>query len=77
MAGYNLPGEDDPINLVRTIGRLAQMLLELRDEYVDGRRTDTLDQIERRLDEIARLHTQLTDLRRLNEQQDASSTSQS
>ena len=72
MAGYNLPtGDDDPINLVRTIGRLAQMLIELRDEYVDARRPDTLDQLERRLDEIARLHGQLTALRQANDQHGA------
>lgn len=73
MAGYNLPtGEDDPIHLVRTIGRLSQMLLELRDEYVNDRRPDTLDQIERRLDEITRLHGQLTTLRRAQENEQAS-----
>jgi hypothetical protein len=68
MTGYSPPtGADDPVLVVRTIGRLAQMLLELRDEYVDQRRTDTLDQLERRLDELSRLHGQLTELRRSQE----------
>jgi hypothetical protein len=39
------------------------MILELRDEYVDGRREDTLDQIERRLDEMTELHRRLRQLR--------------
>lgn len=60
MPPYSLPTrEDDPVHLVRTIGRLAQMVIELRDEYVRDARTDTLDQIERRLDEIAGLREQL------------------
>ena len=60
MPGYSLPTrEDDPVHIVRTIGRLAQMILELRDEYVRAARPDTLDQIERRLDELAALHQQL------------------
>lgn len=72
MSSYQRPtGDDDPIHLVRTIGRLAQMVLELRDEYVDGRRDDTLDQFERRLDELAGMHDQL---RTLRETQDASGT---
>jgi hypothetical protein len=76
MSSYSLPtGEDDPSHLVRTIGRLAQMLLELRDEYMNDRRPDTLDQIERRLDEITRLHGQLTTLRQAQDAHDASQTS--
>ncbi len=64
MAGYAFPtGEDDPTHLVRTIGRLAQMIIELRDEYVRDRREDTLDQLERRLDELSDLHGQLRTLR--------------
>lgn len=59
-AGYSLPTrEDDPVHTVRTIGRLAQMIIELRDEYVRAPRGDTLDQIERRLDEMAQLHDEL------------------
>ncbi len=60
MPPYSLPTrEDDPVHLVRTIGRLAQMIIELRDEYVRDPRTDTLDQIERRLGELSELHEQL------------------
>jgi uncharacterized protein HemY len=56
MPGYSLPTrETDPVHTVRTIGRLAQMVLELRDEYVRDPRADTLDQILRRLEEINRI----------------------
>ena len=36
MSGsYTLPSrEDDPVHTVRTIARIAQILIELRDEYV-------------------------------------------
>ena len=62
MAGYSVPTrESDPVHTVRTIGRLAQMLLELRDDYVRDPRTDTLDQILRRLDEINHLSEELRD----------------
>lgn len=64
MSGYTLPtGEHDPIHLVRTISRLAQMLVEIRDEYINDPRPDTLDQFERRLDEISTLQQQLRELR--------------
>lgn len=64
MSGYTLPtGEHDPIHLVRTISRLAQMLVEIRDEYINDPRPDTLDQFERRLDEISTLQRQLRELR--------------
>jgi hypothetical protein len=60
MAGYSVPTrESDPVHTVRTIGRLAQMVLELRDDYVRDPRPDTLDQILRRLDEINRLSAEL------------------
>jgi hypothetical protein len=60
MHGYGLPTrEQDPVHIVRTIGRLAQMIQELRDEYVDNPKAGTLDQIERRLDELAVLRKQL------------------
>ncbi len=60
MHGYSLPTrEQDPVHVVRTIGRLAQMVLELRDEYVQDSKPATLDQIERRLDELAALREQL------------------
>jgi len=68
MSSYQHPtGDDDPVHIVRTIGRLAQMVLEIRDEYVNGRREDALDQLERRLDEIAGLHDQLRKLRESQE----------
>lgn len=68
MAGYSVPTrESDPVHTVRTIGRLAQMVLELRDEYVRDPRPDTLDQILRRLDEINRLSGEL----RRRQEQDA------
>lgn len=64
MSGYHLPtGEHDPVQLVRTISRLAQMLLEIRDEYLNDPRPDTLDQFERRLVEISTLQRQLRELR--------------
>lgn len=64
MPGYSMPTrEDDPVHTVRTIGRLAHMVLELRDEYVRELREDTLDQIERRLDELTALHQQLRERR--------------
>ena len=73
MSTYQHPtGDDDPVHIVRTIGRLAQMVLEIRDEYVNDRRDDALDQLERRLDEMAGLHDQL---RKLRESQDGGSTS--
>jgi hypothetical protein len=60
MPGYSVPTrESDPVHTVRTIGRLAQMVLELRDEYVRDPRPDTLEQILRRLDEINRLSEEL------------------
>lgn len=53
MSGYSVPSrEDDPVHTVRTIGRLSQMLLELRDEYVARPRPETLAQIEQRLDDL-------------------------
>ncbi len=53
MSGYSVPSrEDDPVHTVRTIGRLSQMLIELRDEYVARPRPETLAQIEQRLDDL-------------------------
>ncbi len=53
MSGYTLPSrEDDPVHTVRTIARIAQMLIELRDEYVDRPRADILHQIDQRLDDL-------------------------
>jgi len=53
VSGYSVPSrEDDPIHTVRTISRIAQMIVELRDEYVRRPRPDTLHQIEQRLDDL-------------------------
>lgn len=53
MSGYSAPTrEDDPIHIVRTIGRIAQMLLELRDEYERRPRPDTLAQIDQRINDL-------------------------
>ena len=60
MAGFTMGSvNDDPVQIVRTIARISQMLIELRDEYVETQRDDVLDQIERRLDELHGLHDQL------------------
>lgn len=56
-------GDDDPSQIVRTIGRLAQMIVELRDEYVGHPGDDALDQIERRLAEMSDLQTRLRQAR--------------
>jgi hypothetical protein len=53
MSGYSVPSrEDDPVHTVRTIARIAQMIIELRDEYVARPRPDTLRQIDQRLDDL-------------------------
>ena len=60
MSGYSLSSrEDDPTQTVRTIGRIAQMLIELRDEYVSRPREDTLQQIEQRLNDLTELRAEL------------------
>ena len=60
MAGYSAPTrEDDPLHVVRTIGRIAQMLLELRDEYERRPRSDTLTQIDQRLNDLAEQRARL------------------
>jgi len=51
--------ENDHVQTVRTIARIAQMLVELRDEYVERPREDTLAQIEQRLDDMIRLRDDL------------------
>ncbi len=60
MSGYSMPSrEDDPVHTVRTIARVAQMLIELRDEYVERQRDDTLQQIEQRMEDMAGLRDEL------------------
>lgn len=72
MPPYSLPTrEDDPVHLVRTVARLAQMIIELRDEYVRDPRPDTLDQIERRLGELSDLREQLKEKLHPPEDEDA------
>lgn len=57
MAGFTMGSvNEDPVQIVRTIARISQMLIELRDEYIETHRDDVLDQIERRLDELENLH---------------------
>ena len=58
--GYTLPSrEDDPVHTVRTIARIAQILIELRDEYVQRPRPDILQQIEQRMDDLVGLRDEL------------------
>ena len=53
MSGYAIATrEDDPVHTVRTIARIAQMLIELRDEYVERPRPDILLQIDQRLEDL-------------------------
>ncbi|MFL5760542.1 MAG: hypothetical protein ACJ789_12500 [Thermomicrobiales bacterium] len=53
MSGYSFPSrEDDPIHVVRTIARIAQMIIELRDEYNVRPRPEILEQIQQRLDDL-------------------------
>lgn len=60
MSGYTHPSrEADPIHTVRTIGRLAQMIIELRDEYVNRPRPDLLVQIDQRMTDLVALQTEL------------------
>lgn len=58
--------EDDPYHTVRTIGRLCQMLVELRDEYDRRPRADLLDQIDQRLTDLVALQTELRERRALH-----------
>lgn len=60
MSGYTHPSrEDDPVHTVRTIARVAQMLIELRDEYIQRPRPDLLVQIDQRLQDLEALHDDL------------------
>jgi hypothetical protein len=51
--------EGDPVHTVRTIGRLAQMIIELRDEYVERPRPDLLVQIDQRITDLIALQEEL------------------
>ena len=60
MSGYTNPSrEDDPVHTVRTIARVAQMLIELRDEYVERPRPNLLVQIDQRLHDLEGLRATL------------------
>lgn len=60
MAGLNMGSiNDDPVQIVRTIARISQMLVELRDEYLESKSDEVLDRIERRLEELQDLKDQL------------------
>ncbi len=60
MSGYSYATrEGDPVHTVRTIGRLAQMIIELRDEYVARPRPDLLVQIDQRMTDLTALHGEL------------------
>ncbi len=60
MSGYTIASrEDDPVHTVRTIARIAQMLIELRDEYVERPRPDILQQIDQRLDDLLAQRSEL------------------
>lgn len=60
MSGYSYASrEGDPVHTVRTIGRLAQMIIELRDEYVQRPRADLLVQIDQRMTDLEALHDEL------------------
>jgi hypothetical protein len=60
VSGYSYATrEGDPVHTVRTIGRLAQMIIELRDEYVERPRPDLLVQIDQRLTDLFALQEDL------------------
>ena len=60
MAGLNMGSiNDDPVQIVRTIARISQMRVELRDEYLESTSDEVLDQIDRRLEELNELKAQL------------------
>lgn len=61
MSGFLPSRGESPLQTVRTIGRVAQMLIELRDEYVEKQRDDLLAQIEQRLDDLIELRSELRD----------------
>ena len=72
MSGFGAGSRDDsPVQLVRTMGRLASMLVELRDEYVARPRESTMAQIEQRLDDLMDLRESLrTSLERERQSQE-------
>lgn len=61
MSGFLPSRGESPVQTVRTIARVAQMIIELRDEYVERQRDDLLAQIEQRLDDLIELRAELRD----------------
>jgi len=61
MSGFLPARGESPVQTVRTIARVAQMIVELRDEYVERQREDILAQIEQRLDDLLELRAELKD----------------
>ncbi len=59
MSGFLPSRGESPVQTVRTIARVAQMIIELRDEYVERQRDDLLAQIEQRLDDLIELRAEL------------------
>ncbi len=60
VSGYSYATrENDPVHTVRTIGRLAQMIIEMRDEYVNRPRPDLLVQIDQRITDLVALQDEL------------------
>jgi hypothetical protein len=60
VSGYTYATrEGDPVHTVRTIGRLAQMIIELRDEYVERPRPDLLVQSDQRMTDLLALQEEL------------------
>jgi hypothetical protein len=60
VTGYSYATrEGDPVHTVRTIGRIAQMIIELRDEYVARPRPDLLVQIDQRMTDLVALQDDL------------------
>lgn len=53
---------DDPIETVRMVARLANLLLELRNEYERRQRPELLQQIKERSNELHELAMQLPGL---------------
>jgi hypothetical protein len=51
--------EGDVIHTIRIMGRLAQMLLDLRDEYERRPSAGLVDEIDRRIGELAALRDDL------------------
>lgn len=59
MGFSDIPHNEAELVTVRTIGRLAQLLLELRSEYERRPNEATLAQIRHRIRELADLEQQL------------------